>query len=322
MAIKVTSQAAPSCLTCYSWNHKVRGRNCRINKRVKINGRKRTGTPPDYHCKEYIPLTHATCSDCIHWEDKRIPRRKDTCSNMDLQDDTGRDRTSRSTLCKLFNQKSSLAQYNNKGLRIDGTLATVMDISQHSTQLPIVVRTSDNSGILARWNPNGPGSGEWTILPVELDEVDGILSTSQHNTGDVLAETDVLFSGSAIINSIDRTLEVFGQASTKMIGDKLRHGVSSILLRVKARRKRRGSNSDSKERSILDTPPVARVQDEPWGADWEDLKEQMANMLDAGESPSKSSKRIRRTWEKDIKRRLGKDTAARLEAQLKVAHRG
>ena len=321
MTATVTSQSAPSCLTCYSWEHKTRGRNCRVNKRVKIGSRKHIGTPSDYYCKDYIVLTHATCGDCIHWEDKRLPRRKSICQDMGLQDGTGKDRSTKSTFCKLFNQKSSLTTYNNKGLRIDGALATVMDISQHSTQLPLVIRTSDNSGILARWNPHGPGAGEWTVMPLELDEVEGILSTSQHNTGDIRAKTDVLFSGSAIVNSATKTMEMFGQASTKMISGKIRRGVSSIILRVTARRKRRGSNSDDKKYTILDAPPATRVQDEPWGSDWEDLKEQMSNLLEAGESPSKSSKRIRKTWEKDIKKRLGKNTAARLEAQLKVAHR-
>ena len=324
---KTTSQPAPACRTCFKWEHKVRGRTCQANRRGKINGKKVTGTPADYLCNEYVPLTHATCADCVHWTDQRLPRKKAPCSELGLQDDRGRERTAESTFCKRFQQKASVTLHNNTGLRIDGVLASVIDISQHSTHLPLVVRSGDNSGILLKWDPHGPGAGEWVVAPVELDEQDGVLRVTQHETGDLRAQREVLFSGSASLQyPKGEALRVYGQSfASRAVQDaanKVRQGISAIVLRVNARRKRRGSDiAEKKGRGVLEAAPAKRIQDEPWGSDWDDLKEQMENLLDAGTPPSKAARRVRKAWEKDVKKRLGEKTATRLEAQLKVEFR-
>ena len=206
-------------------------------------------------------------------------------------------------------------------LRIDGSLSTILDIDRHSEPTSFVLRSDENSGLMVKWDPHGPGRGQWIVSPVELLSEGDSLYITQNETGSVKSQTDILFSGSAtVVSPQGGSKSLYGQSFGRIKG-KVKDIVSHIVFRVQANRRRK-EIQDTRITSTLDADPASRIQDEPWGTDWEDLKEQMQNVLDTGLQPSEASKRIREIWERDTRQKLTGRTAARLESQLKIQFRG
>ncbi len=303
-------QIAPkqSCSTCVWWEHLRRGKTCRANRKPK--GSTKPGTPADYWCNEYKPLTGARCSECKFWTDERAPRKKAPCSELGLLDGKGKDRTGRSLHCPIFSQKNQVTVVDNPSVRVDGTLASVVDLGSHSEARSVLLRTDDQSGFLCKWVPAGPGKGEWHTAPVSLtaDEAGNI--TVVGYSASPRDRQGALFAGNVTVK--DQTFR--GQNNTER-----GQGIPAVKFGVVSNVRRRGTANVATE--TVETEAVGSIQDEPWGSDWEDLREQMINLVGAGKAPSEAATRVRARYEKDTGKKLGPNSGRRLEAQLQVEAR-
>lgn len=303
------TQSKQSCNTCIFWEHNRRGRNCREHRKLK--SRSVPGTPAEYWCKEYSPLAVAKCGDCRFWVDERLPRKKGSCSELGLVDGRGRERSADSTFCPSFGQRHAVTLADNPTIRVNGALSTVMDINTHSEPHSILIRSDECSGLLLEWVPNGPGKGEWKVAPVALTEPDaGKPRITGHQAEPKAAEV-ALFDGNVMVGGH----EWRGQNSSNS-----RDSLDMLRIQVTSKRKR-GVAMLSETGGVIETPSASTVQDEPWGPDWEDLREQMQNLLDSGTGASTAATNIRKRYEKDRGKRLGTKTGLRLEAQLKIEFR-
>lgn len=301
--------AKPSCKNCYWWEHTRRGKSCRADRNVVIDGRKHLGTPPSYWCTEYTPQTHARCGDCSHWTRVKVKGKRDVCSALNLQDELGRERSVDSVFCKFFSQEHGVELTSNHMNRVDGVLASFLDIRKHSEAAAVIVRTADGSGVLVKWEPEGPGVGSWKIAPVRIDDVDGhpLVATR----GDTLprAPREIQFMGAmALVHE-----------GKKVVVNSIRQAVAYVTMRtrgVHSRSMKSPTNTGSDS-----SPAPTNLQDEPWGPMWPDLRERMKHLIDAGEPRSKAARSVRESFDRENSRKLHPELAARLEAQLKVAFR-
>lgn len=312
----IRSEDPKRCETCVHWENLRRKRTCRKDKNVKIGRKRVKGTPASYYCNEYSPLSVATCEECVHWTGARVKRKKDVCSNLSLPSPSrvGGVRKGSSIHCEKFNQQILMHPENNKSVRIDGVLATVLTPKLRSTEQALLLKTSEDAGLALRWYPgNNGGVGCWSVLPVEvLTSPEGVLSLRQHMgaSGDV--KDEISFSGKAeLISLYGETAELRGQDVLNGVlrGNLRAHrksilsGLRQVVFHVITRRKRpskafkepaKGKSRLSKSRRAQRV--VERLQDEPWGPYWSDLKEQVKNVTKASGDLKLSIVNVQRTF--------------------------
>jgi len=327
------SQQVERCSTCCWWETPRRKRTCRRDRTVKLaDGSKVKGTPPDYVCKDYSPQDVATCGDCEFWTENHRPRKRKPCSELGLTDATGKSRTSSSPACgRYYEQTIGYTARDNPNLRINGILATILDLDQHSTPQAFIIRADDDSGIALVWIPEGPGTGRWEILPVETKEdEDGYFSLRQHiDVSSTATFSEIAFAGRAELVLGAESMTLGGQSfrtsawtnGRKSASDKKGAGLSKVVLRSQAVRKRAADNIDlsgvEEEEEITSRPRATRVQDEPWGSDWNDIKEQLQNLIDAGFGVRPAAVAVQRNYfRENAKLRLSRSDGKRLQRQL------
>ena len=188
-----------------------------------------------------------------------------------------------------------------------GVLAQEFALATHSQTTPILVRNGEHEGLLLTWVSEGPGEGSWTVAPVEiLDGPHGRFLTQYEDPLDLSKGPEIMFSGSVGFKAAGRDIRVRGQTHPR--------GTSEMVFRTETGKKfpRNGKVT------TLDAPPVKRIEDEPWGDDWEDLVAQMRRVLECNTPPSEAARSVRKSWEESRNIRLSKGGSIRMEAQLKI----
>lgn len=343
----VSSEQIERCDTCYFWEHLQGKRCCRKNRIVKIGKVKVTGTPADYWCGKYSPLNVATCSECIYWNDENRPRKKAPCSQLRLIDEAGRKRSKQSLYCDVFEPEDPIEFETNYTLRIDEQLASVYRLIRHSKPLAMIIRSSDEAGLLVIWKPEGPGAGVWEVLPVDINEEEGdfrlrqFISNPDLQEGKGPKQREIAFAGNATLHHDfgskfpRKLLDTYeGQHSRtwtqlreiwRQKNWRLQMGLRKITFRVKALMTRPNTTITVGNDIKVETSPESnvkipdRIQDEPWGSNWPNLKEQVDNMIEVGHSIQASVIAVQRRYFSEyggIKRNLTSDDAKRLQRQL------
>lgn len=318
----VSSLPESKCETCYFWEHPRRGKSCRLDRTVKIKsaGRTRThhGTPRDYLCDEYNPLTEATCGECVRWKDEPRPFKKRPCSKLDLLDDRGKDRDEGSCFCKHFSKISHVEPVDNTYIRLEGVLADVLEITPRSVMTATILKVG-SLGLAVEWMPDGPGAGEFRITPVNLEEdEDGdLVGLRQHEHTD--GRTEVSFHGKVRVVTVEgRHMTLCGQSA------RTGHRTQSISIQMNPPVRPHVVDApppqdaeDSSEKPPM-TKAAKRVQDEPWGDDWSELKEQMQTLIDAGNPPPAATIAVSRAYHRQLPK-LSLEEIRRLQRQLLAA---
>lgn len=324
----VFTEEVEQCSTCLHWETPRRKRTCKADRKVKIDGKARRGTPHDYHCEEYTQLHVAKCGDCIHWTDERRPRSKAPCSKLSLVDDQGRARSVDSVYCRYFSQQEPFTVVDNYNLRANGQLVQIIDLDEHSKPVAFLLRQAPEAGLLALWKPTGPGEGTWEVVPVELTDVDeGDLEVKQFlDVENGKYHREVAFAGEATL--------VLGGGETESIGpqavrkgrrgrgltDNITRGLAAVRFAMKVVRKR--AFEFIPDRDDEDDAPVKkakRVQDEPWGTAWSDLCEQADVLVESSLSPAQAALSVQRSYFRQSNtHRLSVADGKRLQKQLMV----
>jgi hypothetical protein len=238
----------------------------------------------------------------------KVKGKKDVCSALNLHDELGKERSTNSLFCKFFSQDHGVELASNRMNRVDGVLASFLDIKKHSSPAAIVMRNSDGSGVLVKWEPEGPGIGSWKITPVQITSNDNEELVSTRPDTMPRDPREIQFSGSVTLIHEGKKVAI----------NSIKQAVSYIMMRTKGLHSRRhGKQSESSE----DGKVATSLQDEPWGPMWPDLHERMKHLLDAGESRSDAATAVTQSFNRETPRKLNPDQTARLEAQLKVAFR-
>jgi len=323
------------CSTCKWWRTPRRKRTCKDDKIITLRKRKVTGTPATHVCGDYTPKDDARCGECLYWQAERRPRKKEPCVNLSLQDDEGKARTARSSHCGYFMQMEPFDTVNNYNLRVNDQLVQLLDLHKHSEPVAFVIRPEPTTGLLVMWRPTGPGTGEWDVLPVELDNLDeGALALRQFvcpDRGDMNSE--VAFAGKATLVCGPHDDDTVGSQSDRSRPRRFRgvkttitKGLSKITLRVEALRRRVLEDVVAHEEPEEDTPDTkttpgaGRVQDEPWGPEWADLIERMEILIGSEMSVGGAAVAVQRGYFRErTGSRLSTRDGRRLQRQLVAA---
>jgi len=180
---------------------------------------------------------------------------------------------------------------NNWNLRSDGNLVKLLDLDKHSEPAAFLIRPAPNYGLLVQWNPVGPGVGRWDVLPVNLtsSEDESIELEQFSDPYESSAPDETMFAGEAELclgkgREVDRIGSQEQRSDPR--GKEQRPGLSKIQIHVASRCFREWDEDlpeDTPEDptgEVGETP--ARIQDEPWGPMWEDLKDQVDILISSG----------------------------------------